>query len=527
MRREKHLESTRYEDGRRGASRRAGLAMALLVLLGAPPAGRAEETDRAPNPEAPALEPTAVTRSSWGKRLFFYAPNRVMDLLDIFRLRFRLGPGLAVQFRMTDYGAFYVGKYDSVYVGLPGPRAPHRFRSPMGMESLHGIVLAGVDATDDTRHGPEYGAAETDVGVQFLLVGAEAGFDAIELVDFLGGLLFFDPRNDDYPRAARVLPETTSGISLGAGTGVFQVEPKPDTFDSTGARLDYLHLNVQRRISEPLRATDAHFAVDPDAPIVPPQTQFRLGLYTSFEQGEGFDFQFSPDVQIDVELPNLEQKLRVFVESARDNALPQSEITEQEDKGINVGARKFYERLNLSFDAGVRAKWPPLAFTRVSWKRTWDLGRVDISSELRAFYQTDTGVGALASLFGNCWLGDSNTGILLQDVSAKWTDDKDTFEWATSLSAGRVVTLLDETQRGHHIRWADTARAQGLKYAVFGSYGNVDKHRLGFGFRGPLYKKWIYWELDPALQWDREEDYDTAYVFQVGIDMLFWGQAYE
>jgi len=495
--------------------------LCLAVVL-TPVAGRGEAP--APSVEPVLPESAASARPSWGRRILWYVPNRALDLLDIFRARVRLGPGLALNVRLTDYGAFYAGKYDAVYLGLPGPRYPRRLRPPAGLESLHGIVLAGVDATDDTRHGPEYGAAESDLGVQVLLVGAEAGIDAMEIADFLGGLVFLDPRNDDFPRAARDLPDTTSAVSLGEGTGAFAVEPKPAAFDSIGARLDYLDENVQRRISEPLRATDAHFAVDPDAPLIAPQTQIRLGLYTSFRQGDGFEFELSPDMELDVELPNLEQKLRLFVESARENALPQNEIIEQDEKGINVGARTFYEKLNLSFDAGVRARWVPVAFARVSWKRAWGLGRLDITPELRGFVQTDTGVGALASLYLNCWLGGSNNGLLLQSSSAKWTHDKDTLEWGASLALGRVPVLLDETQRGRHIQWRDTARAQGLRYAVFGSHGNVDRHRLCFRFCGPLYKQWIYWEIDPALEWSREEDYDTAVVLLAGIDMLFWGR---
>ena len=506
---------------------RMGAVLALFVALGLSPLDRARADELSSIPAGSEPDSAGASSPSWGKRLLFYVPNRIMDFADIFRARIRLGPGLAVNLRMTDYGGFYVGNYNTVYVGLPGPRAPHRLRLPVGRESLTGIVLAGVDATDDTPHGPEYGAAEADLGVQLLVVGAEAGVDAVEFIDFLAGLVFRDPRDDDFPRAAPVLPKTTSAISMGAGEGVFQVDPKPDTFGSTAQRLDYLHENVQRRVSEPLRASDAYFAMDPEAPIPIPETQFRLGLYASMRESEGFELKLSPNLEIDVELPNLKQKLRVFVESARANDLPQNQLSDKENQGINVGARKFYERMNLSFDAGVRAKWLPEAFGRVSWKRQWNCGRLDITPEARVFYETEDKEGALASLFVNRWLGDSNEGILIQDASVKWRASKDTLEWGTSLSAARVVTMLDENQRGHHMGWEDTARSQGVKYTVYGSYGNVDAHRLGVGFRAPLYKRWIYWDFVPGLEWKREEDYTTAIVIQVGIDMLFWGQAYQ
>ena len=498
--------------------------MVAAVLCGAAVAA----TSASEPAEGPAVaEPAAGVPPSWGARLAWYAPNRAMDLLDIFRLRFRAGPGAALNLRLTDYGAFYIGQYDSVYAGLPGPRGPRRLRWPAGRESLRGVVLAGVDATDDTRHGPEYGAAEADVGVQLLLVGAEAGVDAVEFIDFLGGWLFLDPRGDDYPRKAPALPEKTSAIALGAGKGAFAVDPKPEAFGSLGARMDYLHLNVQRRISEPLRATDAYFALDPDAPIPPPQTQFRLGMYGTLRQGREFDFEFSPDVEMDVELPNLEQRLRVFVETARANDLPERPASDAQDRGIHVGVRKWIEKLHVSADAGVRATWLPEAFARLTWTDEWKIGNWGIRPEQRIFYETGDGFGALASLRNLIWLDEARTGALIQNLSAKWTTGKDTLEWGVSLAVARVPALLDESQRGRHVGWEDTARAQGLKYTVFGSEGNVDTHRATLGFRGPLYKRWIYWEVDPGLEWLREDDYETAGVVSVGLDLLFWGRAYE
>jgi len=466
-------------------------------------------------------------RPSWGKRILWYVPNRVMDLLDIFRLRVRVGPGLSANLRMTDYGAFYWGKYNTVYAGLPGPRYPRILRSPIGLESLNGMILAGVDATDNNRHGPEYGASEVDIGINLLIVGAEAGIDPVEIGDFLGGLLFFDFRGDDYPRKAPVLPETTSGLMIGAGTGMFKVDDKPSTFDSLGERLDYLHTNLHYRISEPIRATDMYFAEDQEKLIVPPQTQMRVGLFTVFTQDRGFNFQFSPDIQLDVELPNLEQRMKIFVETARDNALPGTYAVDQEDRGINVGARKSIEDLHLSLDAGVRAKWLPEAFVRMIWSYEWNPGKWSIRPDERIFLETEDGLGALSSLYINRWLGKSEIGLLSPTASAKWATKEESLDWSINLDWARVPTLLDESRRGKSFVWEDAACAQGLRMTILGSEGVVDKYRAVVGFRGPLYRKWIYWEVDPGLQWLRESDYETGFVIRMGLDLLFWGSAHE
>ena len=476
-------------------------------------------------PGAPGDVIAPRVRPSLGRRICWYVPNRVLDLLDILRLRLRVGPGLAAHFRITDLGAFYAGNYHAVYAGVPGPRHPFRLRPWVGLEELQGIVLAGVDATDNTPHGPRYGAAETDVGLHFLLVGAEAGVDAVEIGDFIGGWFGFDPMEDDFPDVRKNPPAESSGIGFSPAEGVFALEPKPAEFAGLPARLDYLHLNAQRRISEPVRATDAYFANDPDAPIDVPETQIRLGLYATVRRGEDFELELKPDVEIDVELPNLEHRLRIFVESAQNNALPQDSLGDNDESGFDIGARKFVEGLNLSFDAGVRATWPPEAFGRVTWRGDWRLGNWNFEPEQRFFYETDDKFGFRSSIFSARWLGAGMPYVLIPDASIKFTTDAEDYEWAASFKAMRVQRLLDERRRGKAIGWDDTAVSQGLRFAVYGTDGTLDTYRFAFGFRGPLYKKWIYWELDPGLEWEEEDDYDTTFVLRLGLDLLFWGQA--
>ncbi len=509
-----------------GACVGAGRVLFLLIAVGGPPCVRASD----PAPPASAASPlVAIERElpTLGDRILWYVPNRALDLLDVFRLRVRVGPGLAANFRMTDFGAFYGGGYWSVYAGLPGPRHPHVLRSPVGLESLRGIVMAGVDATDDTPHGPRYGAAEIDVGLHLLLVGGEAGVDAVEIGDFLGGWIGLDPMEDDFPGVAKVPPATSSGVVYLPPPGPFEVDAKPAHFAGLSARLDYLHTNVQRRVSEPVRFTDAYFAQDPGAPIAVPQTQFRLRLYAELRQGEDVELNLAPELDMDIELPNIEQRLRVFVESSKNNALPQAAAVDDDDDGIDVGARKFFDKLNVSLDAGVRAKWLPEAFVRATWRDDWRWGRWNVQPEQRVFYETDEKFGFRSSLFGTCWVGRELPGVIIPDASVKWTTKDEDFEWGASVKFMRVRRLLDERRRGRFIGWDDTAAAQGMKVSVTGRDSEAKNYRTMLGFRGALYRKWIYWEIDPGLEWRSDDDYDTAFVMRLGLDLLFWGHAYE
>lgn len=132
------------------------------------------------------------------KKILWYVPNRLFDISDIFRFRVRVGPGIALNARATKWAVFYSGEYHAAYAGLPGPRLAPRCPRVAGLEQEKGLALLAVDATDTLPHEPRYSNSEFTLGAQALVVGAEAGFDPVEVVDFLLGFVFLDIRRDDH-----------------------------------------------------------------------------------------------------------------------------------------------------------------------------------------------------------------------------------------------------------------------------------------------------------------------------------------
>jgi hypothetical protein len=127
-----------------------------------------------------------------------YLPNRLFDLLDVFRARVRVGPGLAAGVRVTDVASAFVGSYASVYAGLPGPRGRSLPILPVGLESHNGATVSVVDATVDGGIGPDYGSTEIGAGAQLGIIGLDLGFDPLELADFLAGVVTLDIQDDDF-----------------------------------------------------------------------------------------------------------------------------------------------------------------------------------------------------------------------------------------------------------------------------------------------------------------------------------------
>ncbi len=143
-------------------------------------------------------DPDVDEDHSVGEAILLYVPNRLLDVFDVVRARVRFGPGAAVDVRVTRIVSLFVGRYQTYYVGLPGPRNRPEIKWPIGSESWEGFGVAEAeDSVDRVWDGPDYGPGEIGVGLQVLLVGADVGVDPIEAIDLVLGLLTIDIRGDD------------------------------------------------------------------------------------------------------------------------------------------------------------------------------------------------------------------------------------------------------------------------------------------------------------------------------------------
>jgi hypothetical protein len=130
-------------------------------------------------------------------QIVMYIPNRVLDVFDIFRVRVRVGPGIAVGARATEIVSTELGFYDSLYLGLPGPRQDDTVKLPFGVEAFHGASISVLDASADFGMDPEYSDTEFGLDAQIGVAGFAIGIDPIEILDLFAGLFFYQVREDD------------------------------------------------------------------------------------------------------------------------------------------------------------------------------------------------------------------------------------------------------------------------------------------------------------------------------------------
>jgi hypothetical protein len=139
-------------------------------------------------------EPGAGTRVA--RAIATYVPNRLLDLLDVARLRLRFGPGAASSFRVTQELSATAGTYSVLALGLPGPRGEPRGWFPLGFEE-YPEDAAPVSPFRAGRE-PYYGKGEIGGGIHLGFIGIDLGADPIEVFDLALGLLFIDLLDDDF-----------------------------------------------------------------------------------------------------------------------------------------------------------------------------------------------------------------------------------------------------------------------------------------------------------------------------------------
>ena len=173
--------------------RRAALAaLALSVAFGPRAAHAGKIPLDEPPPKGPPATPVSVV-----KKVLLYLPNRLFDLTDIVRLRVRAGPGWAIGARVTRFAPFFAGDYDATWVGMPGPRGRPSLPLPAGVDAQRGIGIGPVGVGSGSQ-APYYGAGEIGAGVHLYMLGFDAGFDPVELVDFFAGFAGYDVSHDDF-----------------------------------------------------------------------------------------------------------------------------------------------------------------------------------------------------------------------------------------------------------------------------------------------------------------------------------------
>jgi hypothetical protein len=285
-------------------------------------------------------------------------------------------------------------------------------------------------------------------------------------------------------------------------------------------RLDYAHDRVYAWMQGVVERTDHRFAGD-DEPLKPvPASPFRLGLVgEAINRSDGVKLDLEAQFDIALSLPNIEERLRIFVTSG---SLDEAPTNQRETQGLRAGLR--YPVLSfLDFDLGVRVDVPPVAFASLKWTREYTLGSWDFYPFAKVFAETKESVGYAAAATFDRWTGRR---LLRTSTYAKWRADRNATQWSQTLVYGRANEIMVPSRFGSYIRASDIGRGWGLRLLAAGdNTRSIDKYEAGMFYRRPAPNRWMYWSVEPIVSWDREYNWSSDPGIRIGIEMLFWDLA--
>jgi hypothetical protein len=373
-----------------------------------------------------------------------------------------------------------------------------RNEAPPGVITQPPVITAGEAVTE----GREAAAADNASDAAAAATVAE---DAIAV----------EVRRRGAPTSSRYAPTQLSVEDIRSRSGE---APVPLDFSE---RLDHMHDQLYTWVQSVVEATDHRFASKDEELKPVPAAPFRLGMILeSLDRSDRVELNFDVNLDMALRLPNIEDRLRLFVTSGE---LDESPRDARSDTSLRAGVR--YPILKVfDFDLGVKLDLPPVAFASIRWSRQIDLGRWDFYPLAKLFAETDEGLGYVAAATFDRWAGRN---LFRSSSYAKWTSDRDQVEWTQTLVYARANELIVPDRYGSYLRASDIGRGWGVRLLASGGkeFENVDYLEAGVFYRRPASNKWLFWFVEPLVRWDKEYDWSADAGIRVGVDMLFWDLA--
>jgi hypothetical protein len=294
-----------------------------------------------------------------------------------------------------------------------------------------------------------------------------------------------------------------------------------DAAATIGEHLDRGHDWLYRRLQQFFEAVDLRFAAAEQAPIVVPLSPLRIGFDSEFvHRQNGLGIVATPDFEATLQLPNLEQRFKIFVTSAD---LPEAPGDPTEERNpLRIGAR-FVPRSHISFEFGVRVNFSPSAFGAIKWAPEFDAGTLRINPFIKTYVESGLGLGTSGGVALERW---SDRWVVRSASYANWVHNTAATDWSQSLLIGYARAVIQARRYDRFATGHDLACGVAARVSVSGDRtSRTSLYEASVLMKRPLHGGWLFGYVEPVVQWDRKFQWHPDIGARIGFDALFWGLA--
>ena len=94
------------------------------------------------------------------------------------------------------------------------------------------------------------------------------------------------------------------------------------------------------------------------------------------------------------------------------------------------------------------------------------------------------------------------------------------WEWEQGFLFAWAREWIHEKEAGRLAKGQDLARGTGIRLSFSGSFRKNETTRFSFFYKAPLYKRWVFYVITPAVEWNREDNWEAIWSLRIGVEAL-------
>jgi len=253
------------------------------------------------------------------------------------------------------------------------------------------------------------------------------------------------------------------------------------------------------------------------------ENKTRVTLRANFDWVDKADWEFNPELRLNLALPGVDDRLRVVANE--DDADGAAGGGASDDKESNLALRfvgKVSSKYGISFDLGAstRGEATLQGFTRANLFRNWKLTKTwDGRAENRLYWYTDSGWRNDFRWFFEHRINEkfffrSRTRFdYLEDRNSEWYPEQrfTLFHQLTNRTALAYELAYEEVAAEDSPWNEDEVQVVADRYAHY--YARI-RFRQNIGY------PWLFYEVWPTAAWAEEQDYDFVPAIRFRLEMV-------
>ena len=318
----------------------------------------------------------------------------------------------------------------------------------------------------------------------------------------------------------------TSELAVPAFSDISFNENASETASAIGDAADGIHDRLERGIlHQAIRLDDFFGAVDSQQEQC---TSYLLRWRNALRLDHEGNLNLGSTIRANFDLSKISDRLNLTI-SGQDNREPLApnlpedpgnpgfDRTFQTTRVFNTELRYqlLHSPLNYLFlGAGVNLVWPPQFFSRARFqhaKKLSDILQVRFAETI--FVKTPYGAGETTEI--------SLERLLTPKTMLRWANSGTVSQEIKALEWGSEISLL------HELSSSSAVTVSGGTYGNTSSRDLMNNYRVLLLYRRNFLKKWLYYELEPQVDWIRSADGNlpTSYAFTFRLEVVFQGKA--